>query len=232
MKYKLTNSNGQTKGGLQWGDNIRHEAIGSLSQGLCSDGWIHWYDDLALAAFMNPIHANYSPYRVWEGEPDGIELREVLKSGSRGFTTLKELIPIEVTVVNMVAFGILSSLEVYDDNDYVNWAKLWLDAKDRSFNAANTAANTTAHAAYAVAQAAARAANTAAQAANTANTANTAARTAALAAHAADAVSYVAAYAVAYVAVHAADAANTAAYVTKYKKIDFVSIARKALTII
>ena len=154
--YKLTDTNGQTRGGTQWGENVTHTATGGESQNLCSNGWIHAYEHPDLAVLLNPIHCDFQSPQLWEsrgvvGKRDGR-----LKCGCRKLTTVKEIPLPEWNTTQRVAFGILCALEVEKDLLFVSWANKWLSGEDRSIEAAARAARA-ARAAEA-AEAAARAA--------------------------------------------------------------------------
>lgn len=204
--YKLTNQNNTTRGGMLWGENITHE-IEEPGTTLGSKEVIHAYKSPALALFMNPVHANYEPPILWLAEGD-IVVEDDFKVGVKKLTTIKKL-NYYVTLNQKIAFGILSSLKVNNEEKYVNWANNWLKNIDRSKSAASYAAHTTIYVA------------------NTATAANAAAYAAAYAAYvavnAADATGI--AYGVANAAANAATAAK-AAYV---ELINFLELAEKAL---
>ena len=76
--YKLTDEKGQTHNSTQWGPGVRHEATG-MGKGLCSDGWIHAYEDKYVAALLSPIHGGFSKPQLWLAEGAG----ELLRDGQR-----------------------------------------------------------------------------------------------------------------------------------------------------
>jgi Cu/Ag efflux protein CusF len=162
--YKLTNEKMQTYCGYQWELQQWKETNGEGE--LCSPGWLHYYSDPLLAAFLNPIHADFAAPRLFQVEvaEDAKVLEDHgLKLGCTKMRLVKELEMPAVTMEQRVKFGILCALEVYDGAKFVQWAANWLDGTDRSEKAA-WAAN--AAAAWAVdAAAAAWAANAAARAA-------------------------------------------------------------------
>ena len=209
IKYKLTDKNGNTKNNTHWEVGTTHEATGDLSQGLCSDAYIHVYDDPLIAVIMNSRHAHIIEPILWRCEVSGDSLVESLKSGYRVVTMLER---VELPVLSneqLIAFAILCSLKVYRAEHYVKWAEDWLSGKDRSRGSA-VAAYTGAAATYATACVAV-AADAAADAADAAY------------ADAADAV--------------AADAADSAAAYSAYAaaayggiKIDFIALAKQAMT--
>ena len=156
--YKLTDENNRTRNNTQWGENVTHEAMGNGKK-LCTDGWIHFYEDPLVAMMMNPIHASFKNPHLWEAEAEGEMLREATKSGCKKLTTLKQIPLPEITLTQRVAFGILCALEVCEDESFRGWAKKWLSGKDRSACAAYAvhttayiyAAHTAAYAAHAYA---------------------------------------------------------------------------------
>jgi len=54
--YKLTDQDMQTWKGFQWELNKWYETSGEGP--LCSEGWLHGYEDPLLAMLHNHIHAN------------------------------------------------------------------------------------------------------------------------------------------------------------------------------
>ena len=207
IKYMLTDKNGNTRDNTHWEVGTTHEATGDLSQGLCSNAYIHVYDDPLIAVIMNRRHASFTEPILWRCEVSGDSLVESLKSGYRVVTMLERVeLPI-LSKEQLIAFIILCSLKVYKVELYVKWAENWLSGKDRSRGSA------------AAADAAADAAVTAA--------AYVAAYVAAYAADAAYAAFVAAAVAAeaAAVAADAAEAANVAGI-----KIDFIALAKQAMT--
>jgi hypothetical protein len=237
--YKLTDHNGQTKNNTQWGPNVTHKASGT-NNNLCSNGWIHFYTDPAIAVLLNPNHADFKNPILWEVETIGEVKHELLKSGSKGLITLHQIALPEYTIVQKVCFAILCAKFVYKDIEWNEWANSYLTGVDRSkaascaayaataytFADADAAAaiQAAAYAAYAAAYAAAAAADAAADA--VAAAANAAAYAAYAAADAADAV--------ADAADAAADAADAAADAdaadAANAEINFPRLAKQALT--
>jgi hypothetical protein len=196
LVYKLTDENNRTYNKTQWGEGVSHETSGEGE--LCDPGWLHAYTDPRLAIIMNPIHANFQKYNLWEAEGEGKSLDDYgLKIGFTKLTTLKQVPVPEITLEQKVKFAILCALKVYTEKEFVVWANKWLSGEDRSEAAASAAADAAVAAACAVADAACAACAVAAYAA---------ARAARAAAYAGvDASARAAAYT-------AEDAARTAAY--------------------
>ena len=81
MIYKMVDENWQTHGSMQWGIGVEHCATGDIDQPLCSDAWIHVYENPLLAVLLNPIHADFKNPHLCEVEGI-IELRDgQLKAG-------------------------------------------------------------------------------------------------------------------------------------------------------
>ena len=163
--YKLTDENGQTYGGCQWGENITH-GEDELLEGegpLCSGHWYHAYQDTILAVLMNPAHAKFENPRLWAAEAN-IGREKPDKVGCKSLTTLREVPLPDITITQRQAFAILAALEVYDGLKFVAWAEKWLSGEDRSAATAATVSATVSAAAWA-ARAAAGAAAWAARAA-------------------------------------------------------------------
>ena len=134
--YKLTDENARTHGDTQWGPGISHEAKPGDGE-LCSEYWIHAYEDPLLAVLHNPLHIAFSKPRLWEAEAEGEIKREGrLKLGCKKLTVLNEIPLPELTVEQRVAYGIYAALEVYKDEKFVEWAEKWLKGEDRSAEAA------------------------------------------------------------------------------------------------
>jgi hypothetical protein len=208
--YKLTDEKMQTYNNTQWELQEWKETSGKGE--LCSPGWLHYYSDPLLAAFLNPIHAKFAAPRLFQVEvaEDAKVLEDHgLKLGCTKMRLVQELQFPQVTMEQRVKFGILCALEVYDDAKFVQWAAKWLDGADRSKKAAAWAADAARAAAAWAADAAARADADAAWAADAAARAD------------ADA-----AWAAAWAAAAWAAAAARAAEV---KDIDLIAIAKKAM---
>jgi len=206
--YKLTDSNGQTRGNCQWGENITHRAARGTPE-LCSPTVVHAYRDPYLAVFHDAVGGRYGlAAQLWEAT-GRVTVSDWGKVGCKKLTTLRQ-IPLPVlTTEQRVRIAIRCALLVYTTPEFRSWARAWLDGSDRT-TAATDAARAARAAAYAASAAAyaASAASAAAYAARAASAATDAARAAsaaAYAARAADAAAY-AADAAAY-AVRAVDAA-------------------------
>jgi len=137
--FKLTDENGQTYGGCQWGVGVTHTASGDGP--LCSDAWIHAYTDPLLAALLNPIHAGFRSPRLWEAE--GVVGADDcgLKVGCAKLTTLREIQVPEMSTAQRVAFAIHCAKGVYSDAAWNRWADRWLSGEDRTAESAVHAAD-------------------------------------------------------------------------------------------
>ena len=157
MNCKLTDKDGRTYEGCQWGENITNRAKGK-GKALCSSGVIHYYEDPLLAVFANPIHGRFDlkTALLWEFKPKREINKDNLKCACKEGTTIK-LIPIpEMTIEQRVEIAIRCSLEIKQKPKYVEWAKRWLDRTDRRRAAADAARAAAAAAARAAAWAAER----------------------------------------------------------------------------
>jgi hypothetical protein len=153
--YKLTDKNGQTRGGTQWAAGVSHSATGDKDQPLCSDGWIHAYEHPLLATLLNPIHANFSSPRLWEAEGEIGARDGQLKCGCRKLTTTREIPLPEVTTEQRIKFAILYAREVCKSKEFLDWSDKWLSGEDRTEKSAAEAARAAAEAeAWAAARAA------------------------------------------------------------------------------
>jgi len=148
--YKLTNTKFQTRNNTQWGENITHTATGSGTE-LCSDGFIHFYMNPLVAAFVYPLHINWTNPILWECEASGETIHEALKSGCKTLTTIRQVEMVKPTATQLIAFGILCTKKVCHNEAWNLWADRWLSGEDRSKEAARIAADAVkyiAHAAY------------------------------------------------------------------------------------
>jgi len=166
--FKLTDRDGKTWGGAQWGPGVSHSGTGKGE--LCGPGWIHAYEHPLIAVLLNPIHADFKTPRLWEAEGE-VGLRDgQIKCGCKTLTTVREIPLPAVTTEMRVRFAILCAKEVCACRSWNAWADRWLSGEDRSEAAAEDAAEAAwaAQAASWAAYAAARAAAEAARAARAA----------------------------------------------------------------
>ena len=140
--YKLTDKDGVTgaKYGapLQWAAGVTYEIAAEDYRGiLCKAGIIHAYESPLVAVFMNLIHANYKPARLWRCETDAEVVREgQLKCGVRRLTCVEELPLPEIKTTARIRAAILCAWEVYDGPTWRAWATRWLSGEDRSAKSA------------------------------------------------------------------------------------------------
>ena len=165
MLYKLTDKDGRTYGGCQWGEGIEHTATGNGK--LCTAGWLHAYTDLLVAVLMDPIHGAFGEdAQMWEADGD---VGKTASDGKVGCTRLRTLRQVPLPVVtrgHRIRFGILCAMRFYRHEGFQKWAREWLAGINRT-KAAARAAEAAAEAAGAAAwaaEAAARAAEAAAEA--------------------------------------------------------------------
>ena len=205
--YKLTTQELTTHNGFQW--EVGKKAITKGNGELCTDAYLHFYDDPLLAVIFNPIHADIKNPELFEVEIGGeIKEEKGRKFGCTEMTLLKEIPLPEITLVQKIAFAILCAKEVYKEEKWNKWADNWLSGEDRSKGAAADTA--VAAAAYAAAAVAAYAA------------VDTAADTAAV-------VAYAAADTAAAVATAADAAADTAADTAAATDLNFKKIIKQAM---
>jgi hypothetical protein len=136
--YKLTDGDGKTFGGTQWGPGVSHSGTGE--GGLCGPGWIHAYEHPLIAVLMNPIHSDCKNKRMWEAEGE-VGLRDgQLKCGCATLTTIREIPLPEITAEMRVRFAIMCPREASTVAAWNAWADKWLSGEDRSADAAEAAA--------------------------------------------------------------------------------------------
>jgi len=138
--YKLTDRDGQTLNGTQWGPGVSHSGTGEGE--LCGPGWIHAYEHPLIAVLMNPIHADFQNPRLWEAEGE-VGLRDgQIKCGCKTLTTVREIPLPAITTDMRVRFAILCAQHVClrTCSTWKAWADKWLSGEDRSVEAAKAAA--------------------------------------------------------------------------------------------
>ena len=151
MHYKLVNQDLCTHNGFQWEIGKWRLAKGSGLKGLCSDGWLHCYDNPLLAVLFNPVHADIKNPRMFEVEVGGFARYDKgLKTGFRAMRIAREIHVPSITMKQKARFGILCAKAVYTDKSWNKWADNWLSGKDCLIpHAAADAAYAAAHAAHA-----------------------------------------------------------------------------------
>lgn len=136
--YKLTTGSGWTRIGYTnatcWGKNVTHEATGDLSQGLCSDAFIHAYEHPLIAVFRNYSDAKIENPILWEGVGEGENRIEYLKCGFRKFTTLRRIPIPKMNKTQKRAFAILAVQQMCkhfpsQTSTWNSWANAWLKGK-------------------------------------------------------------------------------------------------------
>ena len=151
--YKITRPNLTTYQGFRYeiGQTYRFSGNGDL----CGPGWSHAYVSPQLAVLLNPIHANYSPFRLWKGK-GMIGARDgQLKVGCSVITLQNEIIVPEIPMEARVTFALHCALTLPQSPVFVAWAEGWLVGSNRTKAAARAVARVAAWAAEAWAAAAA-----------------------------------------------------------------------------
>ena len=127
--FKLTDSDGKTMNGTQWGPGVSHSGTGKGE--LCGPGWIHAYEHPLIAVLLNPIHADFENPRLWEAKGE-VGLRDgQLKCGCKTLTTVREIPLPSITTKMRIRFAILCAKEVCADS-WNAWADKWLSGGDRT----------------------------------------------------------------------------------------------------
>ena len=133
--YKLTAADGRTKNNTQWGENVTHTATGDIAQALCSNAWIHAYESPEIAVLMNPLHAAFDPFQLWQAEGNPEIYDGQIKCGCRSLTTIRR-VPIPAFDSQQVKrFAVHCAAQVCDDGGWRAWAHSWLSGKrNQSFS--------------------------------------------------------------------------------------------------
>ena len=164
MKYiKLTDENMKTKDGFQYkiGENAYATGAGAS---LCTDGFLHVYDNKFQAELMRHAHVSYNSIRAFECKSDDIGITDGTKRGVKSLMLTHEIKLPKISKTMRVEISIRCVMLVYKDKAWTKWARNWLLGKDRTKKSADAAADA-AHAARAAARAAVYAARAAADAA-------------------------------------------------------------------
>jgi len=225
IAYKLIGSEMKTHKGFQWELGKWYETTGE--GGLCSPGWLHFYNDPLVGMFMNPIHANIKNPRLFRAEVKGKFLDDHgLKCGYTKARLVEELTVPQISPVQRVRFAIFCVKEVYKEKKWNKWADNWLSGKDRTTNAAwSTKCNFCTSRTTSAASATESAFYATRLALSAEESAFYITRSAASAAE--SAFYAVRSATIAFYATKSADSAAQSA--TKSKKIDLIRIARKAM---
>jgi len=128
--YKLTDTENRTMD-TQWGEGVTHKAIGKGNE-MCSSDVIHVYDHPLKAVMLNPIHANFDEYHLWEVRVKKVVANDGLKVGVKECTTVKQIEAPVITTNQRVRFAIFCALEGYCEENFRKWADNWLSGKDRT----------------------------------------------------------------------------------------------------
>lgn len=94
--YKLTDENGWTRRGFE--NETKWEvgkwntvAEGGKGKELCGPDCIHAYENPWLAVLLNPHHAHYDPFRLWEAEGRVTAREAYAKVGCKRLRVVREL---------------------------------------------------------------------------------------------------------------------------------------------
>lgn len=138
--WKLTDSKGCTINNTQWGEGVTHEAVGNIKHGLCSNGFIHAYENPLIAVMMNMSHGAFSPAQMWEAEGEVLLREGQLKCGCRKLTTIRRVDMPKVSSVSKTRFAIgcvwlVCVGDIY--STWKEWALNWINGADRSYQSAH-----------------------------------------------------------------------------------------------
>lgn len=137
-RYKLTDANACTKGGMQWAVGVTNHATGTGSE-LCTDGYLHVYDSPEQAVFMRSAQVpKYT--RIFEVECPDDGITDGTKRSVKEATVLREVRLPRLSTTKRVEIAIRCALLVCHDKAWRKWAHGWLDGTDRSRSAASSSA--------------------------------------------------------------------------------------------
>jgi len=128
----------QTYHGYQWQLNKTRTASGEGK--LCGPGWLHAYESPLLAVLHQPIHVHFSDPRLFRGMASGKIYRDGgMKIGVQSLMLQEELPLPVITQEQRIRYAIRCAWAVSADAGWQQWAKQWIDGRDRSAVAASTA---------------------------------------------------------------------------------------------
>lgn len=125
--YKLTEADLTTYGGHRWRPLRWARATGPADGLLCSDSWLHGYDDLYVAAMMHPLHVDFARPVAWEAQTRGPCLRS--HDGMVGWREMRLIRRVELptlTTTVRVRVGISAAQAAGRTPAWSKWASGWL----------------------------------------------------------------------------------------------------------
>jgi hypothetical protein len=129
MIVKLTDANYCTYNNTKWGEGVTHTALGIGKLDLCTNGWIHYYEDEFIAVIRYHADTGFNNPVAFEFIPQGEIMREPLKSGTKCGTTIRIIeLPI-ITSTQKIRFAIYCAQEVVNAElhpGWNEWANNWL----------------------------------------------------------------------------------------------------------
>jgi hypothetical protein len=136
FRYKLTDENMETHGKTRWTIGRWKETNGEDE--LCGPGWLHCYTHPLLAAFLNPIHADFTSPRLFKCEVRGESREDAgMKEGWTEMRLVERMRLRHPTVTQFIKFGILCALETEHSPKFALWAQNWLSGADRTKDSAS-----------------------------------------------------------------------------------------------
>ena len=102
---------------------------------MCTNAWIHAYKNPDIAVLFNPIHAGFHSPLLWEAKGK-VRIDDGIKVGCRQLTTIKKIPLPKWNETQKKAFIIYCTMDFNNNPIYLDWAKDWLNGKDRSYETA------------------------------------------------------------------------------------------------
>ena len=129
--YKWVSPVMKTMNNTHWKLNIPKELPEKEDLRLCCPGLYHYYEHPLLAITFKNMHVGQGYTKLCEVRPEGKIVKGWDKCGCTKLTLVKETNVPSISVTKRVAFGILCSLKVCEDENYIKLAKKWLSGEDR-----------------------------------------------------------------------------------------------------
>lgn len=114
--YKLVRPNLTTFGAFQWKINKWYTVDGCGPQ--CSEGWLHCYTNDILAVLLNPIHANFKKFHLFEAEAYGRIISDGTKLCVQKLRITKK---IQKPKINKFDFCLVALLQWSKDEQTTLW---------------------------------------------------------------------------------------------------------------
>jgi len=131
--YKLTDQNGRTMNGCEWGEGVDSpDGTKFGEESLCIGVHYHAYTDPLIAVLRNPVDENIANPLLWEAEGVIANNGKGLEVGCTRLKTIRQIPLPEISPGATIRWAILCAMEVCANAEFVAWTNDWLSGADRS----------------------------------------------------------------------------------------------------